>query len=104
MVGKPRPCAILFDVTTLSRLFYDNKLVGLRMITLMAIDILCIWAAIVLSFVIRYEALVSVWPYLQWGKPSFVMAPLVQIPIFYAFGLYNRIWRYASTHEMTRIS
>ena len=87
----------------ISRLFHDNGLVGSRMLTLMAIDLLCIWAAIVLSFVIRYEALVSVWPYLQWGKSSFVMAPLVQIPIFYAFGLYNRMWRYASTHEMARI-
>jgi FlaA1/EpsC-like NDP-sugar epimerase len=90
-------------VKTISRIFHYNGTVGSRMLTLMAIDILCIWAAIVLSFVIRYEALVSVWPYLQWGKSSFVMAPLVQIPIFYAFGLYNRIWRYASTHEMARI-
>ena len=73
------------------------------MIILVVIDLLCIWSAIVLAFVIRYEALVSVWPYLQWGRAYFFVAPLVQIPVFYAFGLYNRIWRYASTHEMARI-
>lgn len=73
------------------------------MILLMAIDLLCVWAAIVLAFVIRYEALVTVWPYLQWGRAYFIMAPLIQIPIFYAFGLYNRIWRYASINEMARI-
>ena len=56
-----------------------------------------------LAFVIRYEALVSVWPYLEWGRAYFVMAPLVQLPVFFAFGLYNRMWRYASTHEMARI-
>jgi FlaA1/EpsC-like NDP-sugar epimerase len=73
------------------------------MIVLMLIDLVCIWAAIVLAFAFRYEALISVGPYLQWGRAYFVMAPLVQIPIFYSFGLYNRIWRYASTHEMARI-
>lgn len=73
---------------------------GLRVAFLMAIDVVCIWLAIVLAFVIRYEALVSVWPYLEWGRIYFVLAPLVQIPVYYAFGLYHRIWRYASTKEM----
>jgi FlaA1/EpsC-like NDP-sugar epimerase len=69
----------------------------------MLIDLLCIWAAIVLAFVIRYEALVSVAPFLYWGRIYFIIAPLVQIPVFYAFGLYNRLWRYASTKEMRYI-
>ena len=69
----------------------------------MAFDLLCIWAAIVMAFVIRYEPLVSVWPHLQWGKAAFYLAPLVQIPLFYCFGLYNRIWRYAGMKEMVRI-
>ncbi len=82
------------------RLLGANGLSSPRVGVLMLIDLLCIWAAIVLAFVIRYEALVNVWPYLQWGRIYFVVAPLVQIPVFYAFGLYNRIWRYASTKEM----
>lgn len=87
----------------MNRLFCGSRVVVPRTIALMAIDLVCIWAAIVLAFVIRYEALISVWPYLQWGRLYFFIAPLVQIPIFYALGLYNRIWRYASTHDMARI-
>jgi FlaA1/EpsC-like NDP-sugar epimerase len=75
----------------------------MRVWVLVLIDLLCIWTAIVLAFVIRYEALVSVAPYLYWGRIYFIVAPLVQIPIFFAFGLYNRIWRYASTKEMRYI-
>ncbi|MFN8465850.1 MAG: nucleoside-diphosphate sugar epimerase/dehydratase [Caldilineaceae bacterium] len=88
---------------TFIRFFRGNGQFGSRLITLMAIDLFCIWAALILAFAIRYEALISVWPYLRWGSAYFVMAPLVQIPIYYIFGLYNRIWRYASTREMARI-
>lgn len=87
----------------LATLFRGSGVTGQRVYVLMLIDLLSIWAAIVLAFIIRYEALVSVWPYLEWGRLYFVLAPLVQIPVYYAFGLYNRLWRYASTKEMRYI-
>ncbi len=42
---------------------------GLRVRYLVAIDTATIVLAFVLSFVIRYEALVDVWPYLRLGIP-----------------------------------
>ncbi len=76
----------------------------LRMRYLMAVDLLCIWAAIVLAFMIRHEALVHVWPYLRFNWIFFVVAPLVRLPVYYAFRLYYRLWRYASVKELKIIA
>jgi FlaA1/EpsC-like NDP-sugar epimerase len=73
---------------------------GLRMRYLMIADLLCIFLATVFSFVIRYEALISVWPYLRYNWTLFVLIPLVRLPVYYGFRLYRRLWRYASTKEL----
>lgn len=83
--------------------FSYRSLTGLRMRYLMAIDFMLISAALVMSFVIRYEALVSVWPYLRENWTIFVIAPLVRLPVYYGFRLYYRLWRYASTAELSMI-
>jgi len=83
--------------------FSYRSLTGLRMRYLMTIDLLLILAALVISFVIRYEALVSVGPYLRENWAIFVVAPLVRLPIYYSFRLYYRLWRYASTAELRMI-
>jgi FlaA1/EpsC-like NDP-sugar epimerase len=76
---------------------------GLRIRYLVAIDIGSIVLAFVLSFVIRYEALVDVWPYLRLGMPLLSVIILIRLPVYYGFGLYNRLWRYASMKEMRTI-
>lgn len=83
--------------------FSSPALIGLRVRYMMAFDLLLIWFAIVLAFMIRYEALFYVWPYLQASWLYFVLAPLVRLPIYFGFSLYNRMWRYASMGEMKMI-
>ena len=80
-----------------------SPLTGLRMRYLMLLDLACMWLAIVLAFLVRYEALVSVWPYLEQNWTFFLVVPLVRLPVYYAFRLYYRLWRYASVKEMTNI-
>lgn len=78
-------------------------MVGLRVRYMMAVDLLLIWLSIVVAFMIRYEALFFVWPYLQANWFYFVLAPLVRLPVYFGFRLYNRMWRYASMGEMKMI-
>ncbi|HOT90413.1 MAG TPA: nucleoside-diphosphate sugar epimerase/dehydratase [Anaerolineae bacterium] len=77
--------------------------VGLRVRYLLWIDLLCIILSIVFSFVIRYEALLRVWPYLKRNWILFVLIPLVRLPLYYVFRLYRRLWRYASIQEFKTI-
>ena len=78
---------------------HNNKPIGLRIRYLMFIDLGCILLAIVASFVVRYEALISVWPYLRGNWTLFVLVPLIRLPVYYGFRLYRRLWRYASMRE-----
>lgn len=78
----------------------NNNPVGLRVRYLMLADFLCILLAVTFSFVIRYEALMSVWPYLRHNWILFVLVPLIRLPVYYGFQLYRRMWRYASIKEL----
>lgn len=75
-----------------------------RMRYLMLIDLLLIWVAIVAAFAIRYEALISIGPYLRLSWTYFLLVPLVKLPAYYGFRLYYRLWRYASMKELTMIA
>jgi dTDP-glucose 4,6-dehydratase len=77
--------------------------IGLRERYLLLIDLVCILLALVFSFVIRYEALISVWPYLKYNWMLFWLVPLIRLPTYYFFRLYRRMWRYASTKEFKMI-
>ncbi len=77
---------------------------SVRMRYLMAVDFFCIELAIIIAFVIRYEALINIGPYLQRNWTIFVVAPLVYLPVYYVFRLYYRLWRYASTKELMMIT
>lgn len=81
----------------------NSPLTGLRMRYLMLLDLACMWLAIVLGFVVRYEALVSVWPYMEQNWIFSLVVPLLRLPVYYVFRLYYRLWRYASMKEMTNI-
>jgi FlaA1/EpsC-like NDP-sugar epimerase len=69
---------------------------------LLVYDLLATAAAILISFAIRFEAndiLATVRPYL----PAALLPIFVNPPVFIAFGLYRREWRYASIREMYAI-
>ncbi len=70
---------------------------------LLVYDVLATFLAVVLSFAIRFEAndiLVTIGPYL----PAALIPLAVNPPIYVAFGLYRREWRYASVREMYAIA
>ena len=64
------------------------------------VDAALIAAAWVLSWYVRFDA---DWPryydrYLEWDVVALVVG--VMLPVFIAFGFYNRWWRYVSTQDM----
>lgn len=89
--------------TAEARKFSSPTLTGLRVRYLMLLDLLLVILATVLAFVVRYEALVSIWPYIYYNLGYFVLVPLVRLPVYFGFRLYNRMWRYASIIEMKMI-
>lgn len=77
---------------------------AVRMRYLMLIDLLLIWTAIVFAFAIRYEALISIGPYLRLSWTYFILVPLIRLPVYFGFRLYYRLWRYASMKELMMIT
>ncbi len=67
---------------------------------LLLIDLLTMGMALVVAFVIRYEALWRVGPYLRRNLYLFATVLVVRPLVYYFFGLYRRWWRYASVSEM----
>jgi FlaA1/EpsC-like NDP-sugar epimerase len=66
-----------------------------------AVDGGLIVAAWVLAWYLRFEGArrpVYYDRYLEWDVIALVLA--IQLPIFFAFGFYNRWWRYVSTQDM----
>jgi len=70
---------------------------------LLLIDLFLTGAAAIAAFVIRFDVPFC-WPYLWQYWPFVPIAILVRLPIYYLFGLYRRIWRYASIDELLAIS
>jgi len=52
-----------------------------------------------LSFFIRFEGKIDA-AYIQMMFKFLPLLVLIRISVFYLFGLYNRIWRYASISEL----
>jgi FlaA1/EpsC-like NDP-sugar epimerase len=77
----------------------NGNLIGLRVRYLMVADLLCMLLAVLLSFVIRFEAFTGVWPYVKQSWTLFVLVPLIRLPVYFYFHLYRRLWRYASVRE-----
>ncbi|MCD6520808.1 MAG: polysaccharide biosynthesis protein [Anaerolineae bacterium] len=68
-----------------------------------AVDLLCISAAAVAAFVIRYESLWRIGPYLVHNAPFFLAVLFVRPLLYHLFGLYRCWWRYASVPELITI-
>ncbi len=75
----------------------------LRLRYMLILDVVCVLLAVLLAFVIRYEALIRVWPYVRRNWPLFLVAPAVRVCTYLAFRLYHRLWRYASVKELEAI-
>lgn len=65
-------------------------------------DLLLIPFAVGISFLLRLE-IAGLAPYWRTIVVYVVLAELVKPPIFYFFGFYRRVWRYASTRELVTI-
>jgi len=62
-------------------------------------DIFLIAAAAVSAFVIRFDTFL-VWPYLVQGWFLIPLTITTRLALFYLFGLYRRMWCYASVNEL----
>jgi FlaA1/EpsC-like NDP-sugar epimerase len=71
---------------------------------LLLADLITIIVAAIIAFIIRYEALWRIGPYIERNWFFFVTLIIVRPAVYYAFGLYNRWWRYASVPELVRIA
>jgi FlaA1/EpsC-like NDP-sugar epimerase len=67
------------------------------------IDLLSVVVAAVGAFVIRYEALWRVGPYITYNAYFFITLLAVRPVVYYLFGLYRCWWRYAGVAELLRI-
>lgn len=72
----------------------------LRNRTILIIDIFLIIVAVLGSFAIRLDLGPLFSYYLPQAYWLMVIVLVIKPPVFYAFGLYRRMWVYASTHEL----
>lgn len=69
---------------------------------LAAIDVVLINLSVFISLALRFDAHIPV-QYLNIFLHSFILLTLMNIFIFYLFGLYRSLWRYASIDELIQI-
>jgi FlaA1/EpsC-like NDP-sugar epimerase len=70
---------------------------------LLLLDILLIFLAVATAFALRFDT-VSVWDYLSQNWFFLPLLLVIRLPLFYLFGLYRRLWRYASVNEFVAIA
>lgn len=73
-----------------------------RTLMLMAIDVVLVNLAAFLSFYIRFEGSIPSEYTLTYYHSAWA-ATLIYLAVFYVFGLYKRLWQYASTGELLLI-
>jgi len=76
-----------------------SKLI-LRNRVILIIDVFLIVIAVLGSFAIRLDLGPLFSFYLPQALWLIIIALIIKPPVFYAFGLYRRMWVYASTHEL----
>ena len=67
------------------------------------IDLIWIVFAYALSIFIRFEGIRSTGSHLVEYQNLLLLSLAIRIPIYSVFGLYHRLWRYASARELTAI-
>lgn len=76
-----------------------------RIALLLFADIICINFAYILSFLLRFEFTISdnFLGYFAVYANNIVLITAVKLVIFWIFGLYRSLWRYAGTEELVKI-
>ncbi len=77
-----------------------------RIALLIIADIICINAAYIISFLLRFEFKFEsdiFWGYFAVYANNIFLLTLIKLAIFWMFGLYRSLWRYAGTEELIRI-
>ncbi|MDD4122465.1 MAG: nucleoside-diphosphate sugar epimerase/dehydratase [Eubacteriales bacterium] len=77
-----------------------------RIALLIIADIICINAAYIISFLLRFEFKFEsdiFWGYFAVYANNIFLLTLIKLAIFWTFGLYRSLWRYAGTEELIRI-
>lgn len=76
----------------------------IRLILLVIIDIIIVNFALFMALVIRFEGISNIPPlYLHNFITLTPLFTIIRISCFFVFGLYNRIWKYASVGELIGI-
>lgn len=73
-----------------------------RKIILILLDIILVNAAVYTALLFRFDAIVPV-HYMNVFIHTFILLTFLKIVIYYAFGLYTSLWRYASIDELIQI-
>lgn len=93
---------LAFQLAHLATPFLANLAIRLPRVGKQAVvlltDICIIQISLYLALVLRYESL-AVQPSQLW--PMALVAPLIALPIFASFGLYNAVMRYVGFHALT---
>lgn len=66
-------------------------------------DIILVSSSFFLALLIRFEGSAISLRYLEGRNLFYVLSILVIVFIFYIFGLYRKVWRYAGVHELVTI-
>ncbi len=76
-----------------------------RIALLFFADIICINFAYILSFLLRFEFTISdnFLLYFAYYADNIVMITAVKLIVFWLFGLYRSLWKYAGTEELVKI-
>ena len=76
-----------------------------RIALLLFIDIICINFAYILSFLLRFEFTISdvFLGFFAVYVNSIMIITAVKLAVFWAFGLYRSLWKYAGTDELVKI-
>lgn len=73
----------------------------LRIRHLFLLDFLFICLAVFLAILLKLENFDGTWDYIKHdGWILFIIAPIVRLPLYALFKLYNRLWRYAGSEEL----
>ncbi|HWQ78350.1 MAG TPA: nucleoside-diphosphate sugar epimerase/dehydratase [Anaerovoracaceae bacterium] len=77
-----------------------------RIVFLLFIDIICINFAYILSFLLRFEFTMSesFWGFFRVYADNIVIITALKLAVFWIFGLYRSLWKYAGTEELVKIA
>ncbi len=72
-----------------------------RIVFLLLVDIICINFAYIVSFLLRFEFTMteSFWGYFSVYADNIVAITAVKLLVFWIFGLYRSLWKYAGTES-----